>query len=57
MITKTGGRMLSSRPPRRQAPTMPMPVPRMNASTVVTPTRPSVHGIASSTTWPDRRAG
>ncbi len=25
---------------------MPMPVPRMNASTVVTPTRPTVHQTA-----------
>ena len=43
--------MLSSRPPRRQAATMPMPVPSMNARTVVTPTRPSVHGIACRMTW------
>ena len=57
MITKTGGMMLSSRPPRRQALTMPMPVPRTNASTVVTPTRPSVHGIASSTIRPTDAPG
>ena len=38
--------MLSSRPPRRQAATMPMPVPSTNARTVVMPTRPSVHQIA-----------
>ncbi len=46
VMTNTGGRMLSSRPPRRQADTMPSPVPRTKARTVVTPTRPSVHQIA-----------
>ena len=57
MITNIGGMMLSSRPPRRQAPRMPMPVPRMNARTVVTPTRPSVQGIASSTIRPTEAPG
>jgi hypothetical protein len=51
VITKTGGMMLSSRLPRRQAVTMPSPVPRAKARIVVTPTRPSVHGIAPRTTW------
>ena len=52
VMTKTGGRMLSaSRRAARRA-TMPIPVPRMKARTVVTPTRPSVHGMASRTTWP-----
>ena len=44
VITNTGGSTLSSRPPRRQAATMPIPVPRMNARIVVMPTRPSVQG-------------
>src|SRR5271170_6491883 len=57
MITNIGGMRLSSRPPRRQAPTIPIPVPRMNASTVVTPTRPRVHGIASSTMCPTEFPG
>ena len=57
MITKIGGMRLSSRPPRRQAPRMPMPVPRMKARTVVTPTRPRVHGIASSTICPTEFPG
>ncbi len=46
VITNTGGTTLSSVPPRRQAETMPRPVPRRNARIVVTPTRPSVHQIA-----------
>ena len=46
VITNTGGTMLSSFPPRRQAETMPRPVPRMKARTVVMPTRPTVHQIA-----------
>jgi hypothetical protein len=46
VITNTGGTMLSSFPPRRHAETMPSPVPRMKARTVVTPIRPSVHQIA-----------
>ena len=52
VITKTGGTMLSSWPPRRQAATIPMPVPSTNARIVVMPTRPSVHGIASRMTRP-----
>ena len=39
--------MLSSRPPRRQALSMPTIVPIANAITVVTPTRPSVQGSLS----------
>jgi len=35
----------------RQAPRIPIRVPNTNASTVVTPTRPSVHGIALLITW------
>jgi hypothetical protein len=46
VITNTGDTTLSSRPPRRHADTMPSPVPRTKASTVVTPTRPTVHQIA-----------
>ena len=46
VITNTGGTTLSSFPPRRQAETMPRPVPRMKARIVVMPTRPSVHQIA-----------
>jgi len=38
--------MLSSFPPRRQAETIPSPVPRMKARIVVMPTRPTVHQIA-----------
>src|SRR6266496_1288727 len=41
VITNTGGMMLSSRPPRRHAPRMPMPVPSTKARIVVSPTRPS----------------
>ena len=51
VITKIGGKKLSKRPPRRHALTVPINVPRTNARTVVTPTRPSVHGRALSTTW------
>ena len=51
-ITKTGGKMLSNLPPHAQAPIIPMNVPNANAITVATPTRPSVHGSAPSTTWP-----
>ena len=50
VITKTGGAMLSSRPPRRQAARIPIPVPRTKARIVVMPTSPSVHGIAWRTT-------
>ena len=46
VITKVGGTMLSSLLPRRQADTMPRPVPSKKARTVVTPTRPKVHQIA-----------
>ena len=46
VITNTGGSTLSSRPPRRQADTMPRPVPSRKARTVTMPTRPSVHQIA-----------
>ena len=52
VITKTGGTTLSRRLPRRQAATMPIPVPSTNARIVVMPTRPSVHGIASRMTRP-----
>ena len=46
VITNTGGSTLSSRPPRRQAETMPSPVPTTKAAMVAIPTRPSVHQIA-----------
>ena len=36
---------------------MPIPVPRMKARTVVSPTRPRVHGIASSTMCPTDTPG
>src|SRR5262245_1958745 len=41
---KIGVKKLSSLPPRRQPPTTPIALPRTNDSTVVTPTRPMVHG-------------
>ena len=50
-MTKTGGTMLSSQLPRRQRRDDPDPVPSTNARMVATPTSPSVHGMASSTTW------
>ena len=43
----TGGTIPSIRPPRRQPATVPIRVPRTNASTVEMPTSPSVHGNAS----------
>ena len=43
-MNSAGGTMPSKRPPRRQALTAPATVPITNAITVVTPTRPSVHG-------------
>ena len=43
-MNSVGGRIASSRPPRRQALTTPTSVPIRNAITVVTPTRPSVQG-------------
>ncbi len=43
VITNVGGTMLSSFEPRRQAETMPRPVPSRKARTVATPTKPSVH--------------
>ena len=46
VTTKTGGRTLSSAPPRRHPATVPMRVPKMNARIVVTPTRPNVHHTA-----------
>src|SRR6516225_2488523 len=46
VITNVGGTMLSSLLPRRQAETMPRPVPSAKASTVAMPTRPSVHQMA-----------
>ena len=46
VITNTGGSMLSSRPPRRQAQMMPSQVPSTKATIVAIPTRPSVHQIA-----------
>ena len=49
VMTKIGGSALSSQPPRLQALIRPMNVPRMKASTVVTPTSPSVHGSAWNT--------
>ena len=45
-ITNVGGTTLSSFEPRRQAETMPRPVPRTKARKVAMPTRPSVHQIA-----------
>ena len=51
-ITNTGGRTLSSPPPRRQADRMPRPVPSTKASSVATPTRPTVHQIAPPMTEP-----
>src|SRR5262249_49723010 len=48
VTTNTDGKTESSLPPRRQPATMPTNDPSTNASTVVTPTRPSVHGSA----WP-----
>src|SRR5579875_3158473 len=50
VTTNSGGSTLSIAPPRRQALTAPIAVPATNARIVVTPTRPSVHGSAVSTT-------
>ena len=49
VTTNTGGSSESSRPPRRQPATIPISEPSRNASTVVTPTSPSVHGSACPT--------
>ena len=49
-MTNTGGTIPSSQVPRRHAETIPTPVPSTNARMVATPTSPSVHGMASSTT-------
>ena len=57
MITKIGGMMLSSRPPRRQAPRIPIAVPRTKARIVVSPTSASVQGMASSTIRPTDTPG
>ena len=46
VITNVGGTMLSSLLPRRQAETMPRPVPSAKARIVAMPTRPSVHQMA-----------
>ncbi len=43
-MNSVGGRIESSRPPRRHALATPATVPITNAITVVTPTRPSVQG-------------
>ena len=47
-MNSIGGRIASSRPPRRHALTTPTSVPITNAMTVVTPTSPSVHGSFDS---------
>lgn len=44
-MNSRGGSSESIRPPRRQALMTPTKVPIANAITVVTPTRPMVHGI------------
>ena len=46
---KTGGRTLSSAPPRRHATIAPNAVPIRNPRIVLTPTRPSDQGSASPT--------
>ena len=43
-MNSKGGRIPSTRPPRRQALAMPAIVPIANAMTVDAPTRPSVQG-------------
>jgi hypothetical protein len=53
-ITNVGGTTLSSFEPRRQAETMPRPVPSTKARKVAMPTRPSVHQIALPITEADR---
>ena len=56
-MNSVGGRIASSRPPRRQALATPARVPITNAITVVTPTRPSVQGsfdvisVITGTPW------
>ena len=49
MTTNAGGSSESSRLPRRHPETTPISEPSRNASTVVTPTSPSVHGRACRT--------
>ena len=46
VMTKIGGRALSSQPPRLQALTSPISVPTAKATMVVTPTSPRVQGKA-----------